>query len=429
MTAPPTAGPASPGTAVSDGGASAQPGRAHSIWTSAFVAVTAVNVVINLAQYMMIAVIPPYAASLGASAVAVGTITGAFAVTALAVRPLVGPVTFRVRANVLLAITVGVIAAAFTCYGLAGSYGVLVLGRLLHGLGMGLLAPVALVMASDTLPPGRMASGIGIFSLGQAVAMAAGPALGLALVDLVGYRATFFASAAFMALALVMALCMSSPAPAESGRLSMSWRRMVAPEALPAAVIIFFLAGAFAAVNSFIVLYGHSLGVADIGLYFTAYAVTMLLARPVAGKVADRFGPGSVIITGAVLFGASFALVATAQSLAGFVLAGVVSALGYGVCQPAVQTLALTSVERERRGVAGSTTYMGVDLAYLVMPVLAGAFVSSVHTTGVTESDSYSLMFACMAVPVALGLLTFLWAGVRTRRRGRARERGARSTW
>lgn len=388
-----------------------------SIWSRGFIIILVINLVINVAQYMMIAVVPTYAATLGASAVVIGVVTGVFAVTALAVRPFVGPATFRFPNQVLLAVTTAIILAAFVCYAFAGSVEIVVIGRLLHGVGMGLLAPVALVLASDALPVERMASGIGIFSLGQAVAMAAGPSAGLALVAAVGYRATFLISAGVMMLALLLSLLVTSTPPVEDGRFRFSWNRIIAPEALPAAIVIFFLAGAYSAVNAFIVVYGNGLGIADIGLFFTAYALTMLLARPIAGRAADRFGLASVVIPGMVLFAASFFLIASARSLPEFLIAGVVSSLGYGVCQPAIQSLALLSVTKERRGVAGSTNYMGVDLAYLIMPIAAGFLVSSGQTAfDTTVNDAYSLMFRAMVIPVCLGLAVFVTVTAKKRR-------------
>lgn len=388
------------------------------IWSRGFGLILVVNFLISLAQYMTLAVVPAYAAALGATALVIGVVTGIFAVTALGVRPFVGPATYRYRHGLLLTITITLILGAFVCYALSPSLPVLIAGRLLHGMGMGFLAPVALALASESLPRARMASGIGVFSLGQAIAMAAGPALGLALVGLIGYQGTFFAGAGTVAIALALSFAISSPAPLETGPLQITWGRIVAREALPAAVIIFFLAGAYSAVNSFLTVYAADLHVPQIGLFFTTYAVTMLLSRPVAGRIADRFGLAAVVYPGMLLFATSFILIATARSLPAFLVAAVTSALGYGVCQPAIQSLALLSVTKERRGVAGSTNYMGVDLAYLVMPILAGWLVSAVHgTSGAPLSNAYSAMFLWMLIPVAMAFVAYVIVTIRARKR------------
>ena len=389
--------------------------RAASIWSRGFALILVINLVIGIAQYVALAIVPLYASDLGASALIIGIVAGIFAVTALGVRPFVGPATFRFQHSRLLVVTSLLILAAFVCYSFADSIAVLIVGRLLHGMGMGLLAPVALMLASNALPASRMASGIGVFSLGQAVAMAAGPALGIWLIGVLDYRGAFLVSGGFIVLALLLSLAVSSPPPQETGPLRITWRRIVAPEALPAAIVMFFLAGAYSAVNSFIVIYAQGAGVTDIGLFFTVYAATLLVSRPVAGRVADRFGLLSVVVPGMLLFAASFILIAHARTLAEFVVAGVISAFGYGVCQPAIQSLALLSVPKEHRGVAGSTTYMGVDLAYLVVPVVAGWIVSVAHTPDVSITGAYSVMFVWMLIPIAVALIVYIAVSLRSR--------------
>ena len=197
------------------------------------------------------------------------------------------------------------------------------------------------------------------------------------------------------------------------------------PEAVVPAVVLFFLAGAYSGVNAFIVLYGESLGVTGIGLFFTAYAVCVLVSRPVAGRVGDRYGLSMVIIPGMLIFGASFFIVSYARSLTGFLIAGAVSAFGYGICQPAIQTLSLMSVDRLRRGVAGNTNYMGVDLGYLLMPVAAGWVVSYVQSQGAAISDAYAVMYRVMVIPVVIGLVVFLVFGRKVARAASAASHDA----
>lgn len=390
--------------------------RPRGIWTRPFVTIFAINFVINMSQFMVNALVPKLADSFGATAAVVGTVTGLFAATSLMIRPFVGAATTRVRGTYLLAVTTTVLLLAFLCYAVAPSVEVIVIGRLLQGFGMGLLAPVTLAMASDALPEGKMASGIGIFSLGQAIGMAAGPAAGLWLQGVIGYGWTFVVGAVAMAAVAAMALLLHSEPPAPAADRPRGWRSFIAVEALVPAAVIFFFSGAYSVVHSFVILYGEAVGVRSIGLFFTAYALALLVSRPLAGPFADRYGPSAVIVPGAVVFGVAFVLIGTARSLPAFLVAGAVSAFGYGICQPAVQALSLMSVDRARRGIASNTSYMGVDLSFLVMPMIAGRLVSSFEAGGASAGTAYSRMFLVMLVPIAVGLVVFLVVGRRTRR-------------
>jgi len=384
------------------------PARPPHIWSRPFLAIFALNFVLNMAQFMTNALVPKLAESFGASATIIGLVTGLFAATSLTVRPFVGAATFRFANHVLLAVTALIILSAFICYALATSVEMVVIGRLIHGFGMGFLAPVTLALASNALPESRMASGIGIFSLGQAVAMACGPGIGLVLLGAIGYGPTFFIGAAAMGAVSVLALFLRSTHTPPPATQRFGWSSFIAKEAIAPAVVVFFLGGAYSVVNSFVILYGESVGVTEIGLFFTAYALALLISRPLTGKIADRFGVTAVIVPGTVIYGLAFVLLSTARSLPEFLVAATVSAFGYGICQPAVQALSLMAVDRPRRGIAGNTNYMGLDLSYLVMPAAAGAIVSFAQSHGTSVPGGYSLMFQIMIIPVGLGLLVFL---------------------
>jgi MFS family permease len=393
-------------------------GSWREIWSPAFLAIFGLNFVLNVSQFIVNALVPKLADSLGASATTIGVVTGLFAATALMVRPFVGFATLRVPNSILLSATCVILLGASACFAFAGDVTTVIAGRLLQGFGMGFLAPVTLAMASHALPERRMASGIGIFSLGQAIGMAIGPALGLWLQQAVGYGLTFALSAGTMAVVAALAPLLRSERPQRQGSRRGGWRSFIAPEALAPAAVIFFLGGAYSVVNAFVILYGEAVGVESIGLFFTSYALALLVSRPIAGPIADRFGITAVIVPGTIVYGIAFLLLSNARSLPDFLIAGAVSAFGYGICQPAVQALALMSVGRDRRGVASNTNYMGLDLSYLILPIAGGALVSAAHGTGATDADAYALMFRLMIIPVAVGLAIFILFARPARRPG-----------
>src|SRR5690606_35766123 len=126
----------------------------------------------NFGLFMMNTLLPRYAEQMGALPSTVGFVASAFAVTALLVRPVVGPATTSFRNDRLFAAANAVILLSFLCCAVADSVPLLVAGRLLQGMGMGFLPPVSMAMVSAALPPRRFASGISMFSLGQALSMA-----------------------------------------------------------------------------------------------------------------------------------------------------------------------------------------------------------------------------------------------------------------
>lgn len=380
-----------------------------SIWTPVFLKLFIVNAILNFGQFMMSALVPKFAEHLGASAAVVGIVSGMFAVTALAVRPIVGPSTVYFRKNRLLAAAAGIILAAFVCYGMANNIAMVIAGRLLHGCGMGLLAPVSLAMASDSLPSRKLASGIGIFTLGQAAATALGPTIGLELVQAFGYHAAFNTGAVLMGIVVALSWLLKSEKPASGARFRLSLPNIVALEVMTPTLILFFLAGVNACIQAFILIYGGLNGVGEIGLFFTSYAVCLLISRPLVGTIADKYGINNVIIPGILMFALSLIVISYSRTLPMFVLAGGISAFGYGICQPSIQTLCMQLVSPSRRAVASNTNYIGIDAGYLIAPTFAGLIVTFYQHHGGLEIEGYAAMYRLMTIPIVVALFIYLF--------------------
>lgn len=386
--------------------------NSETIWNQRFISIWIINFFIGLGQFMMNTLIPKFADHLGATATVVGIVSSMFAVTALLIRPVAGPAMDYFKKNRMLSGAVALIAVAFIIYGFANSITLIIIARLIHGLGIGVAVPLSLAMASNALPGGKMASGIGIFMMGQAVTTAIGPALGLKLMEIFDYNTTFFIVAGILGLNFLLTLRLQSVTKIHHSPFRIMLNRVFVIDVLIPTVIIFCLTIAYSSINYFIVIYGNNIrGIADIGLYFTAYAISMLISRPISGKIADKFGVDKSIIPGLVLFALSFVILSFAQTLPMFILTGVVCAFGYGICVPSLQTLSLQLVPKDRRGATGNTNFIGMDSAYLVGPLIAGLIVTQVNIlkdAGADNPIGYELMYRLMIIPVVIALVIFL---------------------
>lgn len=378
------------------------------IWNPLFTQLFVINVFSNFGHFMMTTLIPRYAEHMGAPPSTVGLVASAFAITALAVRPIVGPATTSFRNNRLFALANGIILLSFLCYGLAGNVTGLLIGRLLQGVGMGFLVPVSMAMVSNALPASKFASGIGIFSLGQALSMAVGPSAGLNIVERFGYGGVIVFGSILVGTAVVMSWLIKTNEPEPNGRFHLSLHNFIAREVMVPTVMMLFLSGAQSCIQAFILIYGGLNGVEQIGLFFTAYAVCLLISRPVSGRVADRYGMDKMIIPGILVYGLAFAVISMSRTLPMFLLAGAIAAFGYGICQPLIQTLCMKMVPAERRGVASNTNFIGVDIGFFFMPIIGGWIVRLAQ--GVVDSSvaAYAVMFQAMIIPVGLALVVFL---------------------
>ena len=357
------------------------------------------------------AVLPLFARDLGATTSVVGFVAGAFAITALAVRPFAGPAFDSFPKKRILLLAQGVIGTAMLLYSFATSVPAVLATRLLHGLGMGCAAPVALSIVSETLPASRLNSGISVYTLSQAAAQAIGPALGIWLSRAVGYAPTFSLTASSIAVSLALvALLVREPSAPPGGRppYKLELRRAFAVRALGPTCALMLFSMSFSCIGSFMAIYGDLRGVEQIGLYFTAYAVCLFVTRPLLGGLSDRVGAVRVLVPSAGCFALSFVLISRADSLPGFLLAAVVAAFGFGVCVPLIQATVFRCVPHAARGSASNTSYVGLDVGNLAGSYLGGVIIESLTGPLGGEVAAYSAMWLVMIAPIVAGAAVFV---------------------
>jgi MFS family permease len=377
------------------------------IWTKAFLNIFIVSFVMSMGQFMMNTLVPKYAYQLGNTAAVAGTVAGMFAVSALVIRPFSGPAVDYFKKNRLMTIAIAMITLAFLFYGFSHSITMLIIARLIHGVGMGFVGPLSLALVSNTLPNSKMASGMGVFSLGSAIASAVGPTFGLKLASTVGYNNTFYICAMLMAVCLGLSFMIKGETLERPEKFRIKLNQIVAPEVLLPTLVLMLMMLAYSGINAFMAIYGGLCGVADIGLFFTASAVCLLIVRPLGGRIADRYGLDKTVIPGAIIFIGALTIISFGRTLPMFLLSGAVSAIGFGICQPILQTINMQLVPKQRRGAAGNTNFLGIDLGFLIGPNLAGAIIAAVQSSTGNEVQGISVMYRVMILPVIAAIVLF----------------------
>ena len=366
------------------------------IWNTSFVSVFIANALMYLGQWMCNSLFAKYTSFLGAPVTVVGAATSAFAYTAIIVKFVSAPAIDTFNKKWIAFLSMAVMAVSFVGYSIAPSVALLVIFRLLQGCCQGFTATCCLALATDTLPPHKIGSGIGYFTLAQAMCQAIGPTVGLNLMTHFGYSAAFMMAAASTFCGALFTLRIKTYfVKTKKFRLSLS--SMIAREALIPSAILFCFSMVYSNINSFLILYGESRGMATekIGLFFTVYAVTLLFSRPLIGKLTDRYGYVKVLLPAMVCFAASFFIISISDVIWKLLLAAFINAFGFGASQPAVQALCMKLVPKEKRGAGSCTSYLGNDGGNLAGPLIAGTLI---------ESYGYATMWRVMLLPIVISM-------------------------
>ena len=384
--------------------------REPGIWNITFIILMMISFFQTMGQMMMNVLIPLYVYDIGAPAQIVGMTVGAFAISAILVRPFIGPAFDAFNKKMILIISLLVIAVSTFLYSVVTTVTAIFVIRLLHGAGLATSAALAQAMAADALPIQKMNSGISIFGLALAVSQAIGPIVGLALLDFVGFQWAFRISALVIVGGLILACLIKEPGNHVRKPYQLKLDRMFSKGAVIPALMIALLSIPFSCINAFIVIYGNLLGIGGMGASCAVYAGCLLATRPLFGSLSDKHGVQRIIPIGLCFFVASILVLTLASNLPLFLLAAAVGACGYGAVIPLLQSLGFLCSPYDSRGAASNTTFLGLDAGNLVGPTIGGMIVSLFIASGLSEAQSYNGMFFVLIVPVLIAFIVFLMA-------------------
>lgn len=377
------------------------------IWNKNFICVLLANMFLGFSNSSVNTLVSTFADFLGAGAVLVGALTGMYFGVSFLMRPVAGPVTTRFdkRNLMILAFALGMLANLG--YAFTRSVGLFVVFRILTGMQFSIIGPLAMTVASDSLPPEKLGSGLGFYGVAMAISSALGPSIGIWLKDSgtalkgesFGFLLVFLFASLCLGIAVIPSLLIRIPkkTKAELADIGVWYKNIVAVPALPPALIILFVSTAHSMFSAYMYPYAKELGVAGIGSFFTVYAVVLLAARPLSGRMIDKYGAFKLIFIGSVIFALSFVFVGISRSLASLLCAAFVAAVGYGTAQPAIQTMCMQSVAPVKRAVASNTIYVGMDLGLFAGPLIGGVIYSL--------AGSYSVTYLAMAIPLCAAML------------------------
>ena len=246
---------------------------------------------------MLIPVMPLYAAHLGAGEGQIGLIIGVFAFSAMFLRPVTGELADRIGRYPLVLAGSAIFAAAAIAYPALGrSISALIAIRLFHGIGMGLGPTAGTVMVADLAPPHRRGEAMGLYGMTGNASLVIAPYLGAALLERGGFAPAFAGSAGLELVSLLVASRLPEtrpPAPRtpRHARSAAGWLAgFFHAGALYPSLLVFLLFFPFGAVFTFVPLFARQQQMANIGPFFTAFALSAVIVRGLAGRLTDRIG-------------------------------------------------------------------------------------------------------------------------------------------
>lgn len=369
--------------------------------TAAFAGIFVATMLNLLAVGALLPVLPLYVRGpLGEGDLAVGIVIGVYALTGVAFRPLAGHMADR-RGRRWVVVSGSIVSAAagallFLPLGLAA----VLASRLVLGAGEGSVFTAGSAWVADVAPEENRARLVGIYGLAVWTGLSIGPAVGQALLAAGGFKLVWLLVFLLPILSAAIA-ARTREAYVVPGRRSWTGRGhpLISREALGPGISMALVSAGFAAMASFVILHMRDQGVTGGVWVFTAFAVSLVVARLIAGGLPDRLGPRRVAVVAALLEAIGLAVIGLAGTLPVALAGAVVMGWAFSVLYPSLSLIVLRRVPDSRRGAAFGTFTATFDLGIALGAPLVGLVISFTdYSSGFVFAAGLALAVAAIQV-------------------------------
>ncbi len=357
-------------------------------------------------SYLRIPVLPLLAADLGASPAQVGSINGAFMLTAGLLSIPAGLLADRIGRK--LPVIAGITATAVSSLLVTQCHhpGEMAAAYVLFGAGLAAFAPGMLSLVADVMPPQRLGQAYGWYTTAIYIAMTLGPASGGWLAKSMGLRQVFLISGTLLAVMALVALTLL-PRGAQRHKTNLQAALTASSELLGHRRLLACLLATigscigFGVFLTFLPLYAAQQGYdpAQVGLIFAAQAVTNVFGRVPIGKLSDRVDRRHLVGLGLLCLGVALAGLGQLTQLGALMGCAVVMGVGMALTFTAIGALIAELVPAVQRGLA-----MGMYNSCIYLGMMAGATVMGLAL----KQIGYPTGFALAGLVAVVTLLLFV---------------------
>ena len=322
------------------------------------------------------------------SKAAVGLAVGAFSITAVLSRPIVGRGVDQRGRKPFLYVGLALLALSSLGFLFVDSLVEVVVLRLVQGVNGACVYTCVAAMATDLAPPSKRASAIARMSLFQYAGIALGPSAASLLIDHADFDAVWLLATVLACTGLLVVTQLpESGADAMAARAAhgRSTRRLLHPAAIAPGLVLLTGGIGYASVTGFGSLYARHVDMSG-GLLYAVFAFTVIGVRLVSGALADARGAVRVALPGLLLSAVGLLTMALVQEPATAVVGVAVFGVGFALVFPSLMALAVGRVPDHERGeMLGSfTAFLDIGMgggAYLIGAIADAAGFGAAYAT------------------------------------------------
>jgi predicted MFS family arabinose efflux permease len=346
-----------------------------------FYLVCIVAFVFFLGVGLTVPVIPKYAQDIGASSLMVGLTGGLFWLPAIFLRPLVGfNIDTKGRQFFLL-------CGVFSClvatglYLLASDMTLLLVARVIHGLGFSFVVVALITLVLDLAPEGKDIEYVGYYSIFNFLGYALGPALGEHFFITQTPYFTFKVLLVTTSVVAVFSIFIKDPKSIHNSGLSEASNISTVLKSMGTSlpvILLLLMTLLLSVAETFIAVYVRSENLGDVRAFFLIFAFALVCVRLFSGKLADKHGALSIVIPGVIFCTTALLILAFTTNLTFLHLGALCLGLGWGFFYPGVFSMVTSNVAKQDKSIVVAIFSAVFDFSFGFAAIAAGFAIGAI---------------------------------------------------
>jgi MFS family permease len=269
--------------------------------------------------------------------------------------------------------------------------------RILQGLGLAFFSTASFTLMANIAAGIHQGQVISYYYMSFNFAFALAPYFGMVLINQFNFTVLFLVCAGLSLCALVITAKMGKMERPLTEDRSIQNQPIWSREFLPPILMAFSLNLIWSSLGAFFPLYALRHGVSNPGIFFTVYAIALIVGRGFGGRILDTYERRRVMIPCLITVVLSLVLLTFSTTLGMFVVAGLILGSGWSLLYPCLALYVIENAGPARGPAMSIFTALG-DLGAGIGPMVMGI---------VLQWTSYPAMFGCLILIGVLNLLFF----------------------
>ena len=393
--------------------------RQVKLWTSQYLVIILLSLVMFASFYMITAGFPIFVATISDNPAIAGVMTTTLMTASLITRFFASVIIQKVNMKLLLIISlvyfIGTIALTFV----NDSIGFLIFIRALQGIGFCMLTNLVFTISSSIVPKSRLGEGIVFFAMSTSVGTTLGPLIAISYLANFSFRSMMVLTLGLMSFSLLCSFFTKNTVKKEKESPQVAgnepfYKYMFDKRVLLPSILVAFNYMAIAGTVNFMGAFGKEINVGgSISQFFIAQGIAMVLVRSFSGKIFDKFGHRILIIPAAISGAIGLGILGFSTSMWMVLVSGALFGIAFAIIQPTIQAWALTLVPSDKKATANSMLLIFIDF---------GLAIGSVGLGFLAKFVGYGMTFTYSAAFMIIILVAYLIGSKKTEQNIKAYE-------